>query len=234
MSLNKKSKGSEQANEWEKIDQAVVHSGQFVDNNLNKILAAVAVLVVLVCGYLAYSHFVATPKEQKAQEAMFQSEKYFRIGADSLALYGDGRGYAGFEGIIKDFGSTKAGNAAQLYAAICYARLGEYEKALSYAKSFSSNDEILQYMAQGTIGDCLVNTGKAEEAISYFLKAAKGLNNMVQSPIMYRKAGLIYRELGQHDKVIEMFTIIKNNYMNSPYAQEADKYIEEAKLQKGA
>ena len=57
---------------------------------------------------------------------------------------------------------------------------------------------------------------------------------MVQSPIMYKKAGLIYRELGQHDKVIEVFSIIKNNYMNSPYAKEADKYIEEAKLQKGA
>jgi len=234
MSLNKKSKGSQQANEWEKIDQAVVHSGQFVDNNLNKILAAVGILVVVVCAYLVYSHFVAGPKQQKAQEAMFQGEKYFRIGEDSLALHGDGRGYIGFEGVINEFGSTKAANVARLYSAISYARLGQYEKALSYAKAFDGNDEILQYMAQGTIGDCLVNTGKAEEAIPYFLKAAKGVDNMVQSPIMYKKAGLIYRELGQYDKVIEVFSVIKNSYMNSPYAQEAEKYIEEAQLLKGA
>lgn len=234
MSSNKRKGESQQPNEWEKIDQAVGQSGQFVDKNLNKILITVAVLIVVVCGYLAYSHFVAAPKNQKAQEAMFQGENYFRIGEDSLALYGDGRGFIGFEGVIDEYGSTKAGNAARLYAAISYARLGKYDQALSYAKSFSSDDKILQYLAQGTIGDCLVNTDKMEEALPYFLKAAKGVDNMVQSPIMYKKAGLIYRELGQYDKVIEVFSIIKNNYMNSPYAKEADKYIEEAKLQKGA
>lgn len=230
MSSNKKQKGSQQPNEWEKIDEAVIHSGQFVDKNLNKILAGVGILVVVVCAYLAYSHFIAAPKSEKAQEAMFQGEKYFRIGQDSLAINGDGQGFIGFEGVIKEYGSTKVGNSAKLYAAISYARLGNYEKALEYAKSFSSNDEILQHLAQGTIGDCLVNMGKAEEAIPYFLKAAKGADNMVHSPIMYKKAGLVYRELGQYDRVIEVFTIVKNNYMNSPYASEADKYIEEAKL----
>ena len=78
-----------------------------------------------------------------------------------------------------------------------------------------------------------MNTGKAEEAIPYFIKAAKGVDNLIQSPILYKKAGLIYRDLGQQDKVIETFSIIKNNYMKSPLAQEADKYIEEAKLAKG-
>lgn len=234
MSSKKRNDESQLPNEWEKIDQAVGGSGKFVEQNLNKILIAVAVLIVVFCGYLAYSHFIVAPKNIKAQEAMFQGEKYFRIGEDSLAIFGDGRGYIGFEEVIKEYGSTKAANAAKLYAAISYARLGKYDVALDYAKSFNSNDEILQYLVKGTIGDCLVNTGKMEEALPYFLDAAKGTNNMVQSPILYKKAGLVYRELGQYDKVIEVFSIIKNNYMNSPYAKEADKYIEEAKMKKGA
>ncbi len=233
MSSKKNTNDSHNQNEWEKIDQAVMESGQFADKNLNKILAAVAVLVLVVCGYLAYNQFIAAPKLKAAQAEMFKGEQYYRAGRDSIAVHGDGNGFIGFEGIIKEYGSTNAGNIAKLYAAISYARMNQYEKALEYAKGFSANDEILQYLAQGTIGDCLVNTGKAEEAIPYFIKAAKGVDNVIQSPILYKKAGLIYRDLGQQDKVIETFSTIKNNYMQSPLAQEADKYIEEAKLAKG-
>lgn len=231
--MSSQKNNSHNQNEWEKIDQAVMESGQFADKNLNKILTVVAVIVVVVCGYLAYNQFIAGPKEKAAQEAMFKGEQYFRANRDSIAVAGDGNGYIGFEGIINEYGSTDAANVAKLYAAISYARMEQYEKALEYAKAFSANDEILQHLAQGTIGDCLVNTGKAEEAIPYFIKAAKGADNMIQSPIMYKKAALIYRELGQQDKVIELFSIIKNNYMESPLAPEADKYIEEAQLAKG-
>ena len=234
MSSQKTNKGAGQPNEWEKIDQAVADSGQFLDKNLNKILIAVAVLVVVVCGYVAYNHFIAAPKLEQAQNSMFRGQQYFEVGSDSIAIHGDGNGYIGFEEIIKQYGSTNAGKSAKLYAGICYARMGEYEKALEYIKSFDGKDDILQHLAQGTIGDCLVNLGKAEEAIPYFLNAAKGTDNIIQSPIMYKKAGLIYRDLKQYDKVIEVFTTIKNNYMNSPLAPEADKYIEEAKLLKEA
>lgn len=229
---SKKNTNSHEQNEWEKIDHAVVESGQFVDKNLSKILGAIAVIVVVVCGYLAYSHFIAAPKLKEAQEAMFRGEQYYRAGRDSIAIFGDANGYIGFEGIIKEYSSTDAANIAKLYAAISYARMNQFDKALDYAKAFNANDAILQYLAQGTVGDCLVNTGKAEEAIPYFIKAAKGVDNMIQSPIMYKKAGLIYRDMGQYDKVIETFSIIKNNYMQSPIAQEADKYIEEAELLK--
>lgn len=233
MSVKGANKGSQQPNEWEKIDQAVMDSGQFVDKHMNKIIAAIAVVVVVVCGYLAYDNFIAGPKLEQAQNAMYRGQQYFEAGRDSVALHGDGNGYIGFEGVIKEYGSTNAGNTAKLYAGICYARMGDYEKALDYVKSFNAKDEILQYLAQGTIGDCLVNLGKSEEAISHFLNAAKGVDNMVQSPIMYKKAGLVYRELKQYDKVIETFSLIKNNYMSSPLAQEADKYIEEAKALQG-
>lgn len=230
MSSKRSKKAAHEQHEWEQIDKAVIESGQFVDKNFNMILAAIGIVILAVCGYVAYSYFYAGPQLAKAQEAMYKGEIYYRMGMDSIAINGDGNGYIGFEEIINEYGSTKAANVAKLYTAISYARMGQYEKALGYAKAFDSNDEILQYLALGTIGDCLVNTGKPEEAISYYLKAAKGVDNMVQSPILYKKAGLIYRDMKQYDKVVEVFSIIKNNYMNSPLAPEAERYIEEVEI----
>lgn len=165
---------------------------------------------------------------------MFRGEQYFRDGRDSLALYGNGNDFIGFEAIADQYGSTKAGKLAKAYAGICYANMGKYEKALTILKTYSGNDKLFAYLVNGTIGDCLVNTGKQQEAVTYFEKAGKGVDNMIQSPIFYKKAGLIYQELGNYDKMEEMFTIIQNRYGNSPLAHEARKYITEAQMLKSA
>ena len=111
--------------------------------------------------------------------------------------------------------------------------MGNYEKGLEYLKDYSGSDKIISQLANGAIGDCLDNMGKSDEAVSYYIKAAKGVDNASQSPMLYKKAGLIYRNQGNYDKVIEVFSIIKNQYMNSPLAIEADKYIDEANILKG-
>lgn len=51
------------------------------------------------------------------------------------------------------------------------------------------------------------------------------------SPIYYNKAGVAYLSLKNYAKAIETFEMIKEKYLNSPQGQEADKYIEAAKLQ---
>lgn len=232
MSSKKKQAEIREEKDWEKIDSAVRESENFIEKYQKQLLIGIGVVVVIVCGYLAYNHFIAGPKNTEAQVAMFKGEGYFRAGQDSLALYGDANGYVGFEAIIQDYGSTDAGNLAKLYAGICYSNLGKYEEALKYLKGYSGNDKILSQLVNGTIGDCLDNTGKSDEAVSYFMKAAKGVDNAVQSPILYKKAGLIYRNQGNYDKVIEVFTTVKNQYMNSAVAMEADKYIDEANLLK--
>lgn len=238
MSSKKKEKELREEKDWERIDEAVVGSERFIEKYQKQLLIGIGVVVLIVCAFLAYNHFIVAPKTYDAQVAMYKGEQYFgaaiagQPGQDSLALYGDQNGYIGFESIISEYGSTKPGKLAKYYAGICHANLGNYEKALEYLKDYSGSDAILSQLVNGSIGDCLDNTGKSEEAISYYLKAAKGVDNASQSPIFYKKAGLIYRNLGQYDKVIEMFTAIKNNYANSMTALDVDKYIEEANLMK--
>ncbi|MBD8388007.1 tol-pal system YbgF family protein [Dysgonomonas sp. BGC7] len=232
MSSKKKQAELNEEKDWEKIDTAVHESEHFIEKYQKQIFAVIGVVVLVVCGYLAFNHFYLTPKNEEAQAAIFKGEQYFRTGQDSLAIYGDGKGYVGFETIISEYGSTSAGNLAKFYAGVSYANLGKYEQALTMLKDYSGKDKIIAQSVNGTIGDCLDNTGKTEEALSYYLKAAKGVDNAVQSPIFYKKAGLIYRDQANYDKVIEVFSTIKNQYMGSPLAMEADKYIDEANLLK--
>lgn len=222
-----------QEKDWERIDSAVVESENFILKYQKQLLIAVGLFVLLACGYIAYKQFYIKPKNQEAELAIFTGEKYFRMGnKDSVAIYGDGNGYIGFESIIEEYGSTKTGKLARLYAGICYGRMGKYEQALTYLNDFSSDDQILSHLVYGTIGDCLSNTGKMDEAAANYVKAAKAVDNESQSPVLYKKAGLVYKSLGQYDKVIEVFSIIKNQYSRSPLAAEAEKYIEESTILK--
>ncbi|NDV68884.1 tetratricopeptide repeat protein [Dysgonomonas sp. 25] len=235
MSSKKKQAEIREEKDWERIDQAVVKSENFLERYSKQILGVIAVGVIAACAYLAYQHFYATPRSLESEKAIAQGQLYYEMGRDSLALYGDANAYAGFEKIAADYSSTKTGNLANAYAGICHARLGNYEKALEYLNAYSnSGDKVFSHLIDATKGDCLVSTGKQKEAIALYEKAAKAVDNNVQSPILYKKAALLYREQGNHDKVIELFTFVKDNYMNSSIAMmEADKYIEEAKLLKG-
>jgi len=233
MSSKKKQAELREEKGWESVDNAVIQSQSFLEKYTNQILAVIGIGVVIACAYLAYQHFYVTPKTEEAQKAIYKGQQYFEIGNDSLALNGDANGYLGFLKIADEYSSTKTGNLANAYAGLCYTRLGNYDKALEYLKSYSSSgDKLVSDLVQGAIGDCLASQGKGKEAISYFMKAGKSLDNLVHTPMLYKKAAIIHRENGDYDKVIELFTIIKNDYANSPTAAEADKYIEEAQLMK--
>ncbi|MDH6356032.1 tetratricopeptide (TPR) repeat protein [Dysgonomonas sp. PH5-45] len=234
MAVSKKKQDEQRVEkEWEAIDQAVVKSGNFLGKYQNQLLIGIAVVVVIVCGYLGYDHFIKQPKTLEGQTALFRGEQYFEQGQDSLALYGDGKGYLGFEALAESYSSTKAGDLAKAYAGIANARLGKYDKAISYLNGYNSGDALFTYQAKVTLGDCYANKGELDKAVGLFMDAAKGADNELYSPLYYQKAAMIYREQKNHDKVIEICTLIKNNYMNSAQAGEADKYIEEAKLLKG-
>lgn len=240
MSLKIKNKIKREEKEWNAINQALDTSGVFIGKNY-KIIFSVLLLAIIAVGVLvAYRFLVSVPKNESALNAMIEGQNYFKYGQDSLALYGDGNGYIGFDEIIKEYGSTPAAKVARYDAAICAYNLGEYDKALKYAKEFKADDIVMQYLAKGIAGDCLVNLGKPQEAIPYFISAAEGLDDVYYSPVMYKKAALVYKSLNNYDKVIELFTHVKSKYStlnpaaNSPIVNEAGKYIEEAQLLKNA
>ena len=100
------------------VDEALVSSEAFLLKNKNVLLGAVIAVVVIVCGFLGYKHFISAPNEQKASEALFKGEQYFGSDEYETALNGDKQGFDGFIKIADEFSGTKAGNLANAYAGI--------------------------------------------------------------------------------------------------------------------
>lgn len=209
-------------------EEAISTSEAFLIKNKNLLLGAVIALVVIVGGYMGYSHFISSPKEVKASEAIFKGEQYF--GADNFeaALNGDSLGYAGFIKLADEFSGTKAGNLAKAYAGICYAQLGKYEEATKYLNDFNADDQLVAPAILATMGNCYAQMGQLDKAASTLLKAANKANSTSLSPIYLIQAGQILEKQGKNAEAIEAYKTVKNKYANSYQAMDIDKYIERA------
>ncbi|UKI46456.1 MAG: hypothetical protein L6V92_02055 [Phocaeicola vulgatus] len=210
------------------VEELVSKSELFIETYSKKIISGIIALIVVVGAIFAYRQLYSLPRQQKASAALFKGEQYFARDSFQLALNGNGADYDGFEAIIKEYGSTDAGNLAKAYAGICYAKLGENEKALNYLKSFSASDNMISPAVTIALGDCYVNMDNTKEGIKCFEKAAKDANNVVLAPIALKKAGIAYESLKQYKEAIKVYTTIKEQYFNSMEAADIDKYITRA------
>lgn len=210
------------------VEELVSKSELFIETYSKKIISGIIALIVVVGAIFAYRQLYSLPRQQKASAALFKGEQYFARDSFQLALNGNGADYDGFEAIIKEYGSTDAGNLAKAYAGICYAKLGENEKALNYLKSFSASDNMISPAVTIALGDCYVNMDNTKEGIKCFEKAAKDANNVVLAPIALKKAGIAYESLKQYKEALKVYTTIKEQYFNSMEAADIDKYITRA------
>ncbi|MCQ2226519.1 MAG: tetratricopeptide repeat protein [Bacteroidales bacterium] len=211
----------------ENIEATLTKTEQFVENNQKPImLGALAIFAVVAIIWLVNSLYIQ-PRKADAQKKIFDAQYYFEADSFKLALNGDGQSL-GFLDIIDEYGSTPAGELANYYAGVCYMKLGEFENAKNYLKSFSSDDETLNTFAIGLIGDAESELGNAAAAISAYEKAAnKG--NKIASPIYLMKLGAAYETQGNAEKAKKAYQQVKDEYATSTQAQLAEKYINSIK-----
>ncbi len=212
------------------VDEALSTSEAFLLKNKNLLLGIVAAIVVVVAGVLGYKHFISTPKELKAAEAIFKGEQYFGADNYEIALNGDSTGYAGFVKLADEFSGTDAGNLANAYAGICYAQLGKYEDAIKFLDKFSADDYFVAPAIIGTLGNCYAQVGQLDKAAATLLKAADKANSVSLSPIYLLQAGQILEKQGKNAEAVEAYKQIKTKYANSYQAMDIDKYIERASI----
>lgn len=212
------------------VEEALNTSEAFFLKNKNLLLGIVIAIVVVVSGTLGYKHFVSEPEEQKAAEAIFKGEQYFGADNYETALNGDSIGYAGFIKLADEFSGTDAGNLANAYAGICYARLGKYEDAIKFLDKFSADDYFVAPAIIGTLGNCYAQIGQLDKAAATLLKAAGKANSASLSPIYLLQAGQLLEKQGKNAEAIEAYKQIKTKYANSYQAMDIDKYIERASI----
>jgi tetratricopeptide (TPR) repeat protein len=206
-------------------------SERFIETYKNHILIGIAAIIVLVVAILGVRQYYFLPKEAEAQEAIFPGENFLAGQQWDLALNGDSATYIGFLGVIDEYGFTKTGKLAKAYAGICYYHLGKYDEALDYLKGYSAGDKLIDPVVTGLIGDCYVNTNKAETGVKYFREAASKAESKYISPVYLKKAGLAYESLSDFKNAVEVYNIIKSKYASSLEAADIDKYIDRASTQ---
>ncbi|HLO59558.1 MAG TPA: tetratricopeptide repeat protein [Bacteroidales bacterium] len=214
---------------FQSVENALSRTEQYIEENQKSLTIIILAILVVVGGYLGYKKFYLEPSNKEALASMYIAENYFEKDSFKLALDGDGQN-EGFLNIIDDYGMTKAANLAHYYAGICYMRTGQFEDAIEQLEKFDAEDVMVATVALGAIGDCNMELGNKKEAADFYMKAGARKKNSFTSPIYLKKAGLVLEDLGQYDKAMKAFNLIKKNYPASDEGRVIDKYITELQI----
>lgn len=211
------------------VEEAVSRSEAFINKNGKIISAVIIAVAVLILAGVGISTYVIKPREQKAAEALFAGEKYFRNGDYETALNGDQSEFAGFEAVVDEHGSTKAGKLAKAYAGLCLAHLGRYEEAIPMLESFKGNDAMVAPSVVAALGNCYAQVGDEAKAAATLMKAAQMADNNLLSPAYLIQAGQIFEKLGKKADALKAYQEIKDKYYGSNQSVDIDRYIERVK-----
>lgn len=198
----------------------------FFERNRNTIVYGAIAVALLIAAYFVYQTFVKIPAEKTAMTEMQQAQVQFERDSFNLALAGSPNGGLGFLDIIDNYGSTKAGNLANYYAAVSYLNIGQYDAALDYAKSFDADGELLPTMKYGVIGDAQAELGNLDDAAASYSSAIDAAGeNFVTGGYYLNKMALLLKSQGKKEEALEAFHRLKAEFSNSTEAALADKYI---------
>ncbi|MBQ9659860.1 MAG: tetratricopeptide repeat protein [Bacteroidales bacterium] len=211
-----------EAQRQENIEQTVSATEQFYNENKKFIWGALAAVLVIVLGVLAYNKFIYQPKCVEAMQQTYPAEMSFQNGEYELALNGDGNNM-GFADIISEYG-TKSGKAVYLYAGICELQLGNYDEALSYLKKYNGKEPILAARALACQGDAYVGLGDYAAAVRSYKAAADRADNVFAAAYLL-KEGSACEALGNKAEALACYKAIQENYPQSIEAYEIARNI---------
>lgn len=205
------------------FDVQINKGEEFILKNRKSFYLAGAAIVAIVAAVLGWN-WLSDSNNTKAQDNIWEAQALFEKGQYEQAL-------EGFEAVIDEYGSTKAGNIAKAYAGLCQKNLGNIAEAIELLDDYSGNDNVLAPAILCALGDCYVNQENADnkKAAEIFEKAAKAANNAQFTPLYLKKAGLAYEAAGDNAAAAKAYQAIKDNWAETTLAQSIDKYIERVK-----
>lgn len=207
---------------WEDYNKPVMYIG--------------SAIVILLVGWMVYKYMFKVPKEEKANNIVFVTQKYFSDftnATDSTkallaakCLNGDGTNPGALK-IINNYSGTSAANLCEYYAGACYLHLGQYDKAIKFLKNFDAGGATqIKSRAYGMIADANAELNKKDDALAYYKKAADVNNKdeFTSSEFLFR-AALYAETTGKTKEAVDLFKKIKSDYPLSEKAADVDRYL---------
>lgn len=205
------------------IESRINWAEEIVDKNKNILIGVLIAVVVAVAGFF-YWNKTNGEKEVEAQKEIYPAQYYFSQDSLDIVLKGNGN-IVGVEEIADDYSGTKAGNLANFYAGAAHLKKGNFEEAIDYLKSFSSDDLLVQARAYSLIGDAYMELNDLGNAITYYQKASEKNPTQQFTPRYLLKLGLAYELNDNLSAAAESYnTIIKDFYASSE-TDKAKKYL---------
>ena len=212
----------------DELNESLSSIEQKVENNKNYIYWVCGAIVVIAAVIVGYIYGIRNPGLEDAKSEISQADIQLAQGNDSIALVQ----YMA----VADGYSNSVANRANLNAAILLYNDGKYDEAISYIGNFDPEGVIIGPASQSLLGDCYVNTGKLEEALSAYDKAiALSADNSYYTPLFMVKKATVYREQKNYAAEADIFQSIKEKYpeFSRNYNFDVDKYLDRAKAMAG-
>ncbi|MFS8082859.1 MAG: tetratricopeptide repeat protein [Ginsengibacter sp.] len=224
-------------NPTHKHEETVVEKARsfWVANNKAIIYIATAV-VLLFAAFVIYKYMYKIPRNEKANELVFVTQKYFNDFNNTTdsskalmatqVLNGDGINPGALK-IINNYSGTDAANLCSYYAGACYLHLGQFAKAIQYLKKFDGNGATqIQSRAYGMMGDASAELNKNDDALDYYKKAANvNTKDEFTSSEYFFRAGLFAQSIGKKKDAIDLFMKVKTDFPQSEKAANIDRYL---------
>ncbi len=212
--------------ETQPAEDVVVKAKDFWSRYSKIILGVGTALILVVGGFFVYKNLIQKPKEEKAADAMFKAEEYYRKDSVNLALNGDGQN-PGFLRIISRYGGTDAANLAHFYAGSCYIKLDDNANAIKHLKDFSSDAKQIQQRAYKLLGDASADLGKNADALNYYKKAGRHFeeDQASSAEALFLAAYLADRVMKDQKEAIALYKELKEKFPRTQQGFEADNYL---------
>lgn len=210
---------------WETYSKAIIVGG--------------LVVIGLIAGWYAYQEFVKKPNEQKGNEMIFAAESLFDkmasvtgFNKDSSIFVLNGNSQAGITGVlkvIKEYGSTEAGNRARYIAGATYLHLKEFPKAVEHLKDFDADGaHQVESKAYLMLGHAYSEQNKTGEALTNYKKAAdvNKKDDLTTADALLIAAS--YADaINKKEDAVDLYTRLKNDHPTSAAVKsgDVDKYL---------
>lgn len=184
----------------------------FVQNNWKATIILSVAIIVLV-GLILLFRANVEKNEYNASKALSRIETYYLNGQYEDALYAPdslplirGEKIIGLVKIVTEYGSTKAGERASLYAADAYYQLAKFDDAkIYYEKAINSNIPEIKIGGYAGTATCDERNGKLQEAANNYAKAVELIgDDGLKIRYMYF-AGLCTEKAGKKDEAIKIY-----------------------------
>ena len=200
----------------------------WIEKNKNTLIYALLPVIVLIGGYFAYNSLYLAPLQVEAEGQIWKAQQYFAQDSLELAQFGDGN-YMGFEDIADEYSGTKAGNLSNYYLGLIAINKGEFEEAIDYLGSFSSDDIVLSAVALGAMGDASMELDDPDAALNYYVKAARKNANDFTTPVYLMKAAKVAEALGDYGVAVKHYEEIQKKFGETQEGRQVEKYLARAK-----